>query len=114
LSGDQRDYTLSRHHCELHINSCVRLQDLGSLNGTFRNGQKLEPAEVNVPEDAASLMRKLSVAAEVQDGDVITVGETSFQVNMVDCPLVETRMTGDSSCVWPAGAVAKEDCPMQC
>ena len=102
LFGDERDRMISRHHCQLDINSCVRVQDLGSLNGTYRNGHRLEPADM--PEGAEGLMRKLSVAAEVEDGDVITVGETSFQVNKVDCPLDELS----------AGTGAKTDCQLVC
>jgi len=112
LSGDGRDCTISRHHCELHINACVRLQDLGSLNGTYRNGKKLEPAETDMPE-VESLMRKLSVATDLEDGDIITVGETSFKINLVDCPLSSTATSSDAP-VWPEGAVAKPDCPAPC
>ena len=113
LSGDARDGAISRHHCELNIDSCVRLQDLGSLNGTYRNGKKLEPAEADVPEGAASLMRKLSVAADVEDGDIITVGGMSIRIDLVDCQLSATATTSEAP-VWPEGEVAKADCPVRC
>ena len=88
LSGDDRDFTISRHHCQLDIDPpCVRVQDLGSLNGTYRNGKKLPADETTLTEATASLMRKLSVAEHVDNGDIITVGATSFQINVVDCPL---------------------------
>ncbi len=38
---------ISRHHCELISGgSGVRIRDLGSSNGTFVNGQKIEDAEL--------------------------------------------------------------------
>ncbi|GEM_PF-4504884 len=114
LSGDERDHTISRHHCQLDIDPpSVRVQDLGSLNGTYRNGKKLEPAEADVTDAGATLLRKLSVTEVVENGDVITVGETSFQVDRVDCPL-GTPMPDNNSPVWPAGAAVKADCPVSC
>lgn len=102
LSGDTRDRGISRHHCRLDINACVRVQDLGSLNGTYRNGRKLEPADM--PEDAEALLRQLSVAAEVDDGDIITVGESSFQIDKVEC-LLEP---------WTEEPAGKTDCALVC
>ena len=62
------DRTASRHHFLLEVNPPeVRLQDLGSLNGTLVNGVKYggrEPAS----------------AVDLRDGDRIRVGETEFQV----------------------------------
>ena len=55
---------VSRHHCEL--NSCdtgLQIRDLGSSNGTFVNGQKVEEAELAA-------------------GDVIGVGSMLFVVQI--------------------------------
>lgn len=72
------------------------------MNGTYRNGRKLEPADM--PEDAEALLRQLSVAAEVDDGDIITVGESSFQIDKVECPLEP----------WTEEPVGKTDCALVC
>jgi eukaryotic-like serine/threonine-protein kinase len=85
LSGNEKDCMVSRHHCRLEISPvCVRIQDLGSLNGTFRNGKKLAPEEAALTGAMAQLCRKQSVAESVEDGDIITVGTTSIQVNMIE------------------------------
>lgn len=114
LSGDERDYAVSRHHCQLDIDPpCVRIQDLGSLNGTYVNGRKLEPDEAKLTTAAAALVRKLSVAESVGSGDIITVGDTSFQINLMNCPL-DAPKTGTNSSPQQEEATAKVDCPISC
>lgn len=55
---------ISRHHCELITGGAgVRIRDLGSSNGTFVNGQKVDEAELEA-------------------GDVIAVGSTLFVVRI--------------------------------
>lgn len=111
FAGDERDLSISRHHCRLNIDPpCVHLQDLGSLNGTYRNGKKLEPGGGDLTDAAALLMRD---ATAVKDGDIITVGGTSFRIDIVDCPLRRTETTSDTP-VWQESEVAKRDCPIHC
>jgi pSer/pThr/pTyr-binding forkhead associated (FHA) protein len=101
LAGDERDRSISRHHCRLDINSSIRVQDLGSLNGTYRNGHKLEPVEP--PRDPESVKRTMSVAAEVEHGDMITVGESTFQIDKLEGS-ADTR----------AEAAGKTECAVVC
>lgn len=55
---------ISRHHCELVSGGAgLRIRDLGSSNGTFVNGQKVEEAELAA-------------------GDVIGVGSMLFVVQI--------------------------------
>jgi hypothetical protein len=52
LSGTERDCTISRRHCQLAFDPdefVVRLQDLGSRNGTYVDGRKIE--RVSLGED---------------------------------------------------------------
>jgi pSer/pThr/pTyr-binding forkhead associated (FHA) protein len=84
LAGDERDCTVSRYHCAVDINSSVRVKDLGSLNGTYRNGKKLATDPAALPPGAESPVRVPSVVAEVEDGDIVTVGETSFKINFIE------------------------------
>ena len=61
---------ISRHHCELVAGgSGVRIRDLGSSNGTFVNGQKVEDADLN-------------------PGDVVAVGSMLFVVRIDGEPAV--------------------------
>lgn len=55
---------VSRVHCRLTLNPAnqLELEDLGSTNGTFVNGQKVSKATLN-------------------DGDKLTVGRVEFVVN---------------------------------
>jgi eukaryotic-like serine/threonine-protein kinase len=109
LAGEPRDDLISRHHCQLDIYPpCVFVEDLGSLNGTYRNGSKLEPLDRVLLSLATSLRQKLSSSA-VQDGDIITVGGTSLQVDIVDCP-----PSGTDRPVWTEGEVAKRGCSISC
>src|SRR4051794_23873148 len=56
LSGTERDRLISRHHCQFDIDPpTVRIGDLGSINGTYINGKKVEPTSKNAaatPHDA--------------------------------------------------------------
>jgi predicted component of type VI protein secretion system len=82
LSGTERDLLISRHHCQLDIDPpMVRIGDLGSINGTYINGKKVEPTFRNAaatPGDATFV--------DVENGDLITIGGTTFRVDIVDCP----------------------------
>lgn len=62
---------VSREHALLRpTESCLMLFDMGSANGTFRNGERT----------------KLGHHLEVHDGDVITFGGIHFKVMVVDHP----------------------------
>jgi hypothetical protein len=64
------DRKISRRHASLEVYgaSCVLLKDLGSTNGTFVNGAR-------------------AASAELQDGDVIRLGETTLQVSIGPRPV---------------------------
>jgi pSer/pThr/pTyr-binding forkhead associated (FHA) protein len=55
---------VSRVHCRFRLNTSneLELEDLGSTNGTFVNGQKIDRATLT-------------------DGDTLTVGRVQFVVN---------------------------------
>lgn len=57
---------ISRYHCVLLLDEhTLRVRDLGSKNGTFVNGCRLSTNEI-----------------VLQQGDLLTVGEVSFQVDL--------------------------------
>ena len=71
------DNTFSRHHFMLEINPpCVTIKDLGSLNGTYVNGEKHggRPAEV-LPEDA-----DWSAPIALRSNDLIEAGNCMFEL----------------------------------
>jgi hypothetical protein len=112
LSAD--DTTASRHHFLLEANPpAARLQDIGSRNGTYINGQKYggRPAHMT-PEEARNLDHPV---VDLKDGDKIEVGNTTFSVR-VDIPAVCFEC-GDAIpdkfkklCAWQPGLYLCPDC----
>ena len=80
LPGD--DMTVSRHHCRLEVDPpLLRVQDLGSLNGTYVNGEKVGQRDRALgPDEAARLTQPV---VELLDGDELRVGNTCFRVEVV-------------------------------
>ena len=84
---DGQKPTVSRHHCLLDINPpdiCIR--DFGSRNGTHVNGRKIGQRETLLPQEAD---RSQFPEVELQDGDEIRLGKTTFRVDIyipVCCP----------------------------
>jgi pSer/pThr/pTyr-binding forkhead associated (FHA) protein len=106
LSGTERDRLISRHHCRLDIDPpLVRVEDLGSINGTYVNGQRVDPP-------LKDLVDLPGAETKVKHGDLITIGGTTFQVDVVDCPHAGEEWEGKP--IWEPGQTAKKDCPLAC
>ena len=59
------DPTISRRHAELQVDEAgLHVRDLGSSNGTFRNGERLEDQD----------------AVKLEPGDTVTFGKVAFRV----------------------------------
>jgi adenylate cyclase len=72
------DPTISRRHAELHIDDTgVHVRDLGSSNGTFRNGSRIEDAQ------------PVALAA----GDTVTFGKVAFKIQPVTPPAAHAATT---------------------
>src|SRR5687768_4774460 len=85
------DPTISRRHAELSVeDGGVRLRDLGSSNGTFVNGARVENARVT-------------------PGDVISFGKVAFRVKEVPAPAPEHTpvTTGTPSGPIPGATVVR-------
>jgi len=98
LAGTGRDGMISRHHCRLTLKTdSVKIEDLGSLNGTFVDGKKVDCVELSLtPPPPARASEEESCA-----GSLMTVGGTTLQLDVVDSPAPEanselTLATGDS------------------
>jgi len=111
LSGTERDQTISRYHCELAVNGPnIRIRDLGSQNGTFINGHEV-PCDPEEYERRAGRCDLECPGAAFGDGDILTIGGTSFQLDMVDCP---PKSTDHAATGWETGEMAKKGCPVAC
>jgi hypothetical protein len=121
LTGTPRDRLISRHHCQLTIQlPVVKMQDLGSRNGTFINGLKVEPVPSALfpddsalfPDDEGKAGTGKETEMMVSPGDVLTIGGTTFRVDLVECPPKDCGMDGNP--IWKDGETAKKGCQVPC
>ncbi len=91
------DSFLSRHHFILEVNPPhARLQDLGSLNGTYINSKKVGGRSANeTPEEAIALYKFPWV--DLKNGDVITTGDTRFTM-IIQTPDLNTNPVRCQKC----------------
>ena len=76
------DMTVSRHHCLLDINPpAVVVRDLGSSNGTFINGKRLNSASNEATAEAEKTI-EMPHEYVLNHGDELVVGETVFLVEI--------------------------------
>jgi len=81
LPNDELHKTISRYHCLLDINPpAARIHDLGSLHGTYINGQMIGKRQRDqTPEDAAQMNFP---EHDLANGDEIKLGQTIFSVKL--------------------------------
>jgi len=103
---------ISRCHCRLDIDPPnIRVQDLSSSNGTYINGKKVEAVDPG-PTAIADRADEASSNAVLEDGDVLTVGGTTFRVDIVDCPPPGANLPEEA--IWNENELAKKNCPFSC
>jgi pSer/pThr/pTyr-binding forkhead associated (FHA) protein len=79
LPNDDPHLTVSRHHCLLEIDPpLVRVCDLGSLNGTFVNGEPIGRRDRRGRPD--DYFMPGAPDHPLKDGDALRVGDTVFRV----------------------------------
>lgn len=107
LAGTGRDGFVSNHHCELIFEPPLLIfNDLVSLNGTYLNGIKLESRTLML----AGSNNSDCAHPVFNQGDLLTVGGTTFRMDIVDCPPKEVGALP----VWESGETAKRGCPVPC
>ena len=81
LPNDEYHKTISRYHCLLDINPpAIRIRDLGSLHGTYVNGQIIGRRQPNqTPEQFAQTNFP---EHDLTTGDEIKLGKTVFNVRI--------------------------------
>jgi pSer/pThr/pTyr-binding forkhead associated (FHA) protein len=103
---------ISRCHCRLDIDPPnIQVRDLNSSNGTFINGERVDPVDPG-PKAITDQAEEDSSNAVVKDGDFLTVGGTTLRVDIVDCPPPGTNVPEEA--IWNEEEVAKKNCPFSC
>jgi pSer/pThr/pTyr-binding forkhead associated (FHA) protein len=83
IPGD--DLGASRYHCQLDIDPpVVWVEDLGSLNGTFVNGESIGQRNENASSEEAR--SSSSLPRLLADGDELRVGGNVFEVSINESP----------------------------
>lgn len=92
LPVEQGQLEVSRHHCLLMIDPpLAMIRDLGSLNGTYVNGEKIGQRAKSQPAEGADPGPMAD--HELHDGDRIQVGQNVIRVGMTSsAELVEPAL----------------------
>jgi pSer/pThr/pTyr-binding forkhead associated (FHA) protein len=81
IQGGTDNLTVSRHHCLLDIDPpTVRVCDVGSLNGTFVNGQMIGQRDKGTPRWEAVPTDLKGI--ELHAGDQLVVGSSEFLIGI--------------------------------
>ncbi|PSB14739.1 hypothetical protein C7B76_15370 [filamentous cyanobacterium CCP2] len=111
LPNDEYHKTVSRYHCLLDINPpVIRIRDLGSLHGTYVNGQIIGRRQPNqTPEQ---LPQENFPAHDLAAGDEIKLGKTIFQVQIEEAPSDVTGMATSMMTGFDQTAFAEPSLPV--
>jgi eukaryotic-like serine/threonine-protein kinase len=86
------DATVSRQHCIIELDDGgVWVQDLGSLNGTHVNGEKIGQREVHQADDATLVHAGRHL---LQDGDELRICSNIFAVVLSEAEVPEFHELG--------------------
>lgn len=110
----------SRHARIFSEKAFVVLEDLGSTNGTFVNGEKIKKAVINSADDITVGKHQLKLSFEEGTGDFDAGSGSADVVDALDKTMVFTHSPGKSGTPKAAiggfaimeGGVAKEKIPM--
>lgn len=81
IPNDPDHSMISRYHCFLDINPPdVRVRDLGSLHGTYVNGECIGKREIDQTAEEGRQLRLLE--RDLKNGDLIKLSNTTFQVSI--------------------------------
>jgi pSer/pThr/pTyr-binding forkhead associated (FHA) protein len=76
---------VSRRHCRIKVSApLVRIQDLGSLNGTYVNGEKI--GQRSRDEKVEKALTQEHTEYPLWQGDKLQLGNTVFQVALDPSP----------------------------
>jgi pSer/pThr/pTyr-binding forkhead associated (FHA) protein len=90
LSGAFEHCLVSRHHCLLDIDPPrIRVQDLGSRNGTFVNGRLIGHRTSRDPVEQEA--EPPSAGCELKDGDELGLGPVVLRVGIKGAEIVPAK-----------------------
>jgi hypothetical protein len=96
LPNDADHRGVSRHHCLLDVDPpAVRVQDFGSRNGTFVNGQKIGQRPAHDRADGPNLGP--FPECDLNDGDELRIGPAAFRVRVHE-PMGDVLQTVCAHC----------------
>jgi pSer/pThr/pTyr-binding forkhead associated (FHA) protein len=88
LSGAAKDRLISRHHCQLvYAPPYLGIRDLGSRNGTYLNGKKVDAPLVALVKPENDIEGEV-----ISQGDLLAVGGTTFKIEIAECPPLWTGL----------------------
>jgi pSer/pThr/pTyr-binding forkhead associated (FHA) protein len=98
-------YVVSRHHCRINVSApFIRIQDLGSLNGTYVNGEKIGQRGKNQSFEEALLEEHAE--HPLWDGDELRIGVHVFRVEFDPPPPCAEAEVRDQEKLWSGGCPA--------
>jgi serine/threonine-protein kinase len=99
---------ISRYHCYIEINPpAVTVRDLGSLNGTFLNGEKIGQRD---PEQSPEEARKIDYSNFLmKSGDSLRLGKSCEIVLKVEQTVVDAGYEGEEETTRYAGQTVYEN-----
>jgi hypothetical protein len=76
------------HHCQLvYAPPYLGIRDLGSRNGTYLNGKKVDAPLVALVKPENDIEGEV-----ISQGDLLTVGGTTFKIEIAECPPLWTGL----------------------
>ena len=112
LAGTERDQFISRQHCRLSLDgSSLTIEDLGSLCGTFLDGERVKTATLCLP--ACEGCHAAASSGDPPSSRFLTIGGTTLRMNVVDCPPADTPEL-QAAMLWQPDETVKKDCPVPC
>lgn len=104
LSFEDPLYRISRHHCRILVFApYVRIQDLGSLNGTYVNGEMI--GQRGKAQTFAEALLEEHADYPLWQGDQLRIGDTTFEVELDPPPPSAEAEPCDPEKLWSS------DCP---
>ncbi|MBF2050228.1 MAG: FHA domain-containing protein [Elainella sp. C42_A2020_010] len=98
LPNDEQHNTVSRYHCALEINPpMIRIRDLGSLHGTYVNGQMIGRRAINPSQNQPQPSPESLPDYALADGDEIRLGKVGLRVTIVGAELDPNQTSFDET-----------------
>jgi pSer/pThr/pTyr-binding forkhead associated (FHA) protein len=92
-------YLVSRRHCRISVSArSVHIQDLGSLNGTYVNGEKI--GQRGKSRSFEEALQEQHAEYPLWDGDILRIGNNIFQVEFAPPPPCAAAESRDQEKLW--------------